>query len=107
MTASVDEKIGKLTAEVGNLKDKSDKSRIDRKEIYDRLGQVETAISHLPTEQEWDGIKAMAAAHADKKKFWSDLQRAMATRGLIAATIVFISYSWDGIWLAIKSKLGG
>lgn len=98
--------VGKLQGLVESLERDMKNYREDKKEVYERLNAVESRLESLPTEEEWSTIKAMAKAHADKGKFWADLRRAIAVRGILGACAVAIVYFWDAIVLLLKGKMG-
>lgn len=105
--ANLNQAVGKLEGLVSSLEKDMENYREDKKEVYRRLNAVEHKLESLPSEEEWSCIKAMAKAQADRGKFWADMRKAMAKRGLIAAGVIFIVYFWEGLAIALKHKLGG
>lgn len=104
--SSLQRAVGKIEGLVESLEQDMGNYREDKKAIYERINAMEHKLDSLPTEEEWILIKQMATAQADKAKFWADLRKAMASRGLIAATGVAIIYFWDALVLVFKTKMG-
>lgn len=94
--------IGGLEARMDNTEKGLEEARERRKDVYQRVTSIEQTLSHFPTAEEWDTIKSMAKSVADKQKFWHDLRKAIATRGILAVIGVVGLFYWEQVVALFK-----
>lgn len=88
------------------LEDDLKDSKARRREIYERLGEIERRMEVMPTKEEWEFIMSQAKVTASREKFWEDLKQTIAKRGIVGVLGVTVLYYWDKIVLLIKLKGG-